>query len=184
VASYKENHVTVIDGKKHKVIGSRIPVGSVPNGMGINPKTNRVYVANWQDGTVSVINGAKRKVIATIPVGSGAQEPQHCYEALVITGCTRWGSMPIGFIGVDAERNRMYVANANDGTISVINGKTNTILGNPVMVTSGKLLPDGCFDFDVCKSGSAARGALFSAKTKKLFIDAVHDKMLSVVELK
>jgi len=184
VASYKENHVTVIDGKKHKVLGARIPVGSVPNGMGINPQTNRVYVANWQDGTVSVINGAKQKVIATIPVGSGAQEPAHCYEALKLTGCTRWGSMPIGDIGVDQKRNRMYVANSNDGTISVIDGKTNAVIGSPVMVTSGKLLPDGCLDFFVCTSGSAARSALFSAKTKKLFIDALHDKTISVVELK
>lgn len=184
VASYKENHVTAINGKSHKVIGSRIPVGSVPNGMGINPKTNSVYVANWQDGTVSVIKGTKRKVIATIPVGSGAQAPTHCYEALVITGCSRWGSMPMGDIGVDQKRDRMYVTNSNDGTISVINGKSNTILGGPVQVTSGKLLPDGCFDFGACTSGSAARSALFSAKTNKLFIDAVHDKTLSVVELK
>lgn len=184
VASYKENHVTVIDGKKHKVQGARIPVGSVPNGIGINSKTDRAYIANWQDGTVSVISGAKRKVIATIPVGSGAQEPVHCYEALVITGCTQWGSMPIGDIGVDQKRNRMYVANSNDGTISVIDGKTSTVLGNSVMVTSGKLLPDGCLDFFVCTSGSAARSALFSAKTNKLFIDAVHDKTISVVELK
>lgn len=183
VASYVENHVTVIDGKKHKVLGARIPVGSVPNGIGINPKTDRAYIANWQDGTVSVISGAKRKVVATIPVGSGAQQPAHCYEALVITGCNRWGSMPIGDIGVDVKRNRMYVANSNDGTISVINGKTNTILGNPVMVTSGKLLPDGCLDFFVCTSGSAVRSALFSAKAKKLFIDSVHDKTISVVEL-
>ncbi len=184
VASYVENHVTVIDGKTHKVLGSRIPVGSVPNGLGINPKTNRIYVANWQDGTVSVISGAKRKVIATIPVGSGAQQPAHCYEALVITGCTQWGSMPIGTIGVDQKRNRMYVANSNDGTMSVIDGKPNPVLGSPVKVTSGKLLPDGCFDFGVCTSGSAARSALFSAKTSKLFIDAVHDKTISVVELK
>lgn len=184
VASYVENHVTVINGKNHKVIGSRIPVGSVPNGMGVNPKTNRIYVANWQDGTVSVINGAQRKVIATIPVGSGAQEPAHCYEALVLTGCQKWGSMPIGNIGVDQKKNRMYVANSNDGTVSVINGKTNAIEGSPVLVTSGKLLPDGCFDFGVCTSGSAARSALFSPKTNKLFIDAAHDKKISVVELK
>lgn len=184
VASYVENHVTVINGKNHKVIGSRIPVGSVPNGLGINEKTNRIYVANWQDGTVSVIHGGKRKVIATIPVGSGIQEPTHCYEAKVLTGCQKWGSMPIGDIGVNQAKNQMYVANSNDGTVSVINGRTNTVIGSPVQVTSGKLLPDGCFDFGACTSGSAARSVLFSKKTQKLFIDSTRDKTISVVELK
>lgn len=184
VASYVENHITVINGKNHKVIGSRIPVGSVPNGLGINEKTNRIYVANWQDGTVSIINGAKLKVMATLPVGSGAQEPAHCYEALELTGCQKWGSMPIGDIGVNQAKNQMYVANANDGTLSVIDGRTNTVAGSPLPVTSGKLLPDGCFDFGVCTSGSAARSALFSKKTGKVFIDSVHDKTISVIDVR
>lgn len=182
VASYTENHVTVINGRNHKVIGSRIPVGSVPNGMGLNEATNRIYVANWQDGTVSVIDGATRQVTATIPVGSGAQQPQHCYEAQKIDGCVKWGSMPIGPIGVNAADNRMYVANSNDGTISVINGKTNKVLGKPVPVTTGKLMPDGCFDFGLCKSGSAPRGVLFNQSTKKLYVESAHDKWISVLD--
>lgn len=37
----------------------------------MNPSTDRVYVANQNDGTVSVIDGVSNAVIATIPVGAG-----------------------------------------------------------------------------------------------------------------
>lgn len=181
VAAYAENHVTVINGRTHKVVGSRIPVGSVPNGMGINEVTNKIYVGNWQDGTVSVIDGATRQVIHTLPVGSGAQEPPHCYEALKIDGCTKWGSMPIGPIGVNVTDNQLYVSNSNDGTISVIDGNTDQVLGKPIPVTTGKLMPDGCFDFGLCTSGSAPRGVLYNRNTKKIYVESAHDKWISVL---
>jgi YVTN family beta-propeller protein len=52
-------------------VTATIPVGSNPNGVGVNPLTNRIYVANNGNNTVSVIDGLANAVIATVPVGSG-----------------------------------------------------------------------------------------------------------------
>src|SRR5260370_35760119 len=50
-----------------------IPVGNNPggaNGVGANPLTNRIYVSNNGDNTVSVIYGLANAASTTIPVGS------------------------------------------------------------------------------------------------------------------
>jgi YVTN family beta-propeller protein len=83
-----------------------IPVGLAPTGIAVNEVTNRIYVTNYIDNTVSVIDGSTNIVIATIPVGLG----------------------PSG-IGVNPITNKVYVANHNAGSpLSVINGATNTVV--------------------------------------------------------
>src|SRR5512143_3743552 len=47
-----------------------ITVGSGPTGVGVNPTTNRIYVANHYFDNVSVIDGASNVVITTVSVGS------------------------------------------------------------------------------------------------------------------
>jgi YVTN family beta-propeller protein len=69
VANFNSNDVTVIDGATYAVIAT-IPVGTNPNGVGVNPLTNRIFVTNQDDNTVSVINGVTNTVIATVPVGA------------------------------------------------------------------------------------------------------------------
>ena len=82
-----------------------VPVGDVPQGVGVNPTTNRVYVANFDDDTVSVIDGATNAVIATIPGGvSGPHD-----------------------VGVNPTTDRVYVANLR-GTVSTIDGATNAVI--------------------------------------------------------
>ena len=66
---------------------------------------NRIYVANFNDNTVSVINGATNAVIDTIPVGIN----------------------PAG-VAVNPLTNRIYVANRNSDDVSVIDGITNTVI--------------------------------------------------------
>jgi DNA-binding beta-propeller fold protein YncE len=46
--------ISVINGSSNKVI-QNIPVGNTPNDVAVNPSTNMIYVANFGDGTVSVI---------------------------------------------------------------------------------------------------------------------------------
>jgi YVTN family beta-propeller protein len=50
--------MTVVDARLDRVSAS-IPVGSQPRGVAFEPHSNRVYVANSGDGTVSVIEIAK-----------------------------------------------------------------------------------------------------------------------------
>jgi len=82
-----------------------IPVGSNPHGVGVNPATQRIYVANMNSNNVSVIDGTTLSVIATIPVGL----------------------VPFG-VGVNPSTNRIYVSNRTDNTLSVIDGATNLVL--------------------------------------------------------
>jgi DNA-binding beta-propeller fold protein YncE len=88
----------------------QVNVGSAPDGVAIDHTTDTVYVANSQDNTISVINGAT------------------C-NASVATGCSQTpptislGDGPQG-LAVDELTDTVYVANTNDGTISVIDGAT------------------------------------------------------------
>jgi YVTN family beta-propeller protein len=50
-------------------VTATIPVGGAPVGVATNPRTNKIYVSNNADSTVSVISGRTNAVVATIPFG-------------------------------------------------------------------------------------------------------------------
>ncbi len=74
---------------------SDLKVGERPHALTIDPLTGNVYVASFQDNTVTVINGFQ--VLATIKVG--------------------W--YPYN-IGVNPANGWVYVSNINDGTVSIL----------------------------------------------------------------
>ncbi|MGA9941631.1 MAG: YncE family protein [Nitrososphaeraceae archaeon] len=83
---------------------AHIPVGNAPETIGVNPHTNMMYVANYLDNTVSVIDGENNtKIGDDIPVGSSPEA-----------------------IGVNEDTNTIYVANLDNNTVSVIDGENNT----------------------------------------------------------
>ncbi len=86
-----------------------VGVGRDPNSVAILPNGKRAYVANALDGTVSVVNVTKRKVIATFPAGA---EPL----ALVLS--------PNG--------TRLYVANSASNNVMVFDTAANP----PTLVTT------------------------------------------------
>jgi len=51
-------------------VTATIPVGSVPDGVAVDPAAGTVYLVNDGGDSVSVIDEATRTVTATIPVGS------------------------------------------------------------------------------------------------------------------
>jgi YVTN family beta-propeller protein len=78
---------------------------SGPTGAAVNSLNNRVYVTNFEDNTVTVINGGANKVTATIPVG-------HHPAAIAVNPVT----------------NTVYAANfIPDRTVSVIDGQTKEV---------------------------------------------------------
>jgi YVTN family beta-propeller protein len=79
-----------------QTVVATIPVGDEPRRVAVNEKTNRIYVANTNSDTVSVIEGATN-FVGTIPVGDN----------------------PVG-VAVNEKTNRIYVANLFDDTVSVI----------------------------------------------------------------
>ena len=83
-----------------------IPLGPrEPYDVGVNSRTDTVYVGDTGANKVWVIYGKTNEVIKTIPVGN------------VVFG-----------IGVNLKTNLIYVVNAGDDTVSVIDGKTNEVI--------------------------------------------------------
>ena len=125
VDSFKVNDSTSITAYISKGTTGKIAVTS-PNGTATSDSvftfglghTAYAYVANLDDGTVSVINTTIDKVVATIPVGANP-----------------WG------VSASADGTRVYVTNVGNnvmvnGTVSVINTATNTVIAT---VTVGRV---------------------------------------------
>jgi YVTN family beta-propeller protein len=122
VANLDDNTVSVINGAtcnatQHSGCGqtpATVTVGTDPDGIAVDQVTDTVYVANFNNGarhgTVSVIDG------------------KTC-NATVTTGCSKTpatitvGSGPASD-AVDQATDTVYVTDANDNTLSVINGVT------------------------------------------------------------
>jgi YVTN family beta-propeller protein len=92
--------VTVLDSDANLL--RSVKVGDAPVAMAINPDTDRVYVANQESGTVSVIDGVADRIIATIPVGD----------------------LPYT-ISVNRATNKVYVSRTFSDLTVIIDGETN-----------------------------------------------------------
>ncbi len=82
-------------------------VGNTPQQIAVDESTNRIYVENQSDGTVSVIDGS------------------HC-KGTDVSGCNQaWPTITVGAspqgLGLNPHDHTLYVTNTNDDTVSVIN---------------------------------------------------------------
>jgi YVTN family beta-propeller protein len=80
-----------------------IDVNAFPVGIAVNPNTKKVYVANEDSNTVSVLDTETDKVQDRINVGV----------------------FPYG-IDINPLNNRVYVTNRGSNTVSVIDGSINS----------------------------------------------------------
>jgi hypothetical protein len=78
------DNVSVIDGSTNTVVAT-VPVGPGAGGMAVNPTTNRVYVANAADDTVSVIED-----VPVMPPANSTPAPPRTTEVVPLQGsvCT------------------------------------------------------------------------------------------------
>jgi YVTN family beta-propeller protein len=104
VSNWGSSNVGVIDVAAAKVVAT-IPTGSNPNAMELGTD-GRLYVSNGNENTVTVIDTKKRQAIETINVGPTARAPQ--------------GTTPNG-LKLDAKNNMLFVANADNNCIAVVN---------------------------------------------------------------
>ena len=81
-------------------VTAAVPVGKYPGGVVVDPGSRTVYVTNFDDGTVSVIDASARTVTATVPVGRA----------------------PRG-AAVDPTTHTAYVTNYRGNTVSVIESR-------------------------------------------------------------
>jgi YVTN family beta-propeller protein len=84
-----------------------IPVGDNPDSVGVNSTTNKAYVTNFNENTVSVIAGGTDSVIKTVSVGNA----------------------PLG-VGINAITNKIYVCSRNSDAVFVIDGSSDTVIAN------------------------------------------------------
>ena len=78
-------------------------VGSFPRAVAVNSVTNKIYVANYQGASVTVVDGVTTGT-STLAVG-----PE-----------------PVA-LAIDETLNKIYVANQGSNTVSVIDGNTNQV---------------------------------------------------------
>jgi YVTN family beta-propeller protein len=90
-----------------------IGVGSGPDGVAVDPSADNVYVANYFDNTVSVIDEATNAVTATIGVGN-------------------WPDA----VGVDPSTHTAWVANSGGGA-NTADGSVSVITYNPSSYPTG-----------------------------------------------
>ncbi len=94
---------------KTGAVVKKFRVGNYPCSVAVNPNGNEVYVCNFSDNTVSVIQiqKGKRNTTREIPVGAG----------------------PVS-IAISPDGNTGYVNNGLDGTMTSIDLNTHTVLSN------------------------------------------------------
>jgi YVTN family beta-propeller protein len=103
-----------------------------PQNATINPKTNRVYVTDNFSSQLVVVDGVTNAVIDRIQTGQ-AYFPDGCY---VLGPCITQASSPWG-VSVSEKTNRIYVDDIEDGTVYVIDGNTDRVIGGPITVGQG-----------------------------------------------
>jgi YVTN family beta-propeller protein len=113
VVNSSGNKVTVIDGSTDTVVGT---VSSVSSGgaLVVNPVTNKIYVPNGgaSSTSISVIDGSKCTATVT---------------TCTATSITGLGANPVA-TAINPVTNKIYVANSNGNSVSVINGSTDTFI--------------------------------------------------------
>ena len=138
----------VIDGAANTVIAT-VQLGSAPQGMLPNKVTNRIYITDPTDATVTVVNGVTNSIDTVIHLAGDRPRPlavdinpvtnkiyvteSRLASVVVIDGLTNQVTATIAVgnhpsaIRVNPITNKIFVTNKLDGTVSVIDGATNTV---------------------------------------------------------
>jgi uncharacterized repeat protein (TIGR01451 family) len=139
IALRGEDRVVRVNTDSLTVTGS-IPVGEVPAGIAINTARNELYVANGASNTMSIIDLATDKVVATVPLNGlspGAiavsRDGRKAYVSMfysnsiavvdlatrTLSGSVAVGRNPTG-VSIDFTGTRLLVSEFGDNTMSVI----------------------------------------------------------------
>ena len=184
VTNRGSNTVSVIDGSIDSKLLD-ISVGKSPVGIAVNPTANWIYVTNLDDGTLSVIDGITNGVIDTIPVGkapySVAVNPltNMLYVSDIVTDTVSVingetnnitdkitvGKRPTGLaIDITKGSNKLYVANHNSNSISVIDTTSNKVINN------------------IASFGDSPVGIAIDSLSNRLYVSNIASNTVSVID--
>jgi YVTN family beta-propeller protein len=161
-----------------------IQVGTNPVDIGVNPQTNRIYVAN-SNNSVSVIDGTSDTVVATIPTNApfsvavnpttnriyvGTAPNTANATVSVIDGSSNaiTAVIPIFgqllFLAVNPTTNRIYAANGGFAhNVQVIDGSTNTVVA-------------------AIPAGNSPTGIAVNSATNRVYVANQLDNTVSVID--
>src|SRR5271155_2514182 len=88
-------------------VTATLTIGTTPYVAAVNPVSNKIYVSNGQDGTVTVIDGATNNAL-TVRVGTNPNS-----------------------IAVNPITNKIYLANARSNQVTAIDGLDNSTITIP-----------------------------------------------------
>jgi YVTN family beta-propeller protein len=152
VSSLRDHEVVVVD-LTVPIVKARIPVGRQPNKMILNQDQSRLFVANGNDDTVSVIDTTANAVIETIPVvaPSGTLSNPGNFK----------GANPNG-LALSPDEKTLYVTDGATNALAVI--ARDPTGATPSSVTG--LIPTGWYPTAV--STSANGSYLYVANAKSI----------------
>ena len=135
-------NVAVVDGATKTT--NTINAGSNPNAVAVNQVTNKVYVPNIGDNTVTVIDAANGSTTSTVSAGTGptavAVNPatnkiyvpnSGSADVTVIDGLNGNATTQVSAgqgpfaVAVNTVSNKAYVTNSTSNSVTVIDGTTN-----------------------------------------------------------
>ena len=179
VSAELANAIYIVDAKTRSLVGE-IPTGASHTHMFvISPDGRRIYTANNEPGSVSVLDLRARTLLATIPISKGVQrisispdgkfiftQDQEAPRIVVIDTATnavvRSISLPtIAFSSVITRDGRWLLANSESGKLFVVDlasgalTKTFDTPDVPILPTPGEfaLAPDGTHAYVSCPQG-------------------------------
>ncbi|WP_309606593.1 alkaline phosphatase family protein [Phenylobacterium sp.] len=128
-------------------IKGRVRVGVSPYELALSRDGRRLFVSNWGDKSVSVIDAASLKVIKTIPVGFNPNDMVLAADGRLFVACSNENSVYVidsrtlevleiistalypkapegstpNSLALDARRHLLFVANADNNDVAVVN---------------------------------------------------------------
>ncbi|MBI4229174.1 MAG: beta-propeller fold lactonase family protein, partial [Deltaproteobacteria bacterium] len=105
VANNAADTLSVIDPLTQTEVARSSDVGDGPNGIAVSPDGRRIYITNFSDDTISVLNTENLKLVDTFASGDGPQ-----------------------FLAISSDGARLYVPNRNENSVSILETSNNTLV--------------------------------------------------------
>ncbi|OYW79436.1 MAG: hypothetical protein B7Z27_05550, partial [Sphingobacteriia bacterium 32-37-4] len=148
VVTREDNQLYIIDIKSKKTIFKQALSGEAYACV-LSPNKKQLYISCWGCDKIYLFNTIERKISVEIPVGDNPNE-----------------------LLLNNKGTVLYVANANDNSVSVINTKEEKV----VEVLNVALYPDA-------PNGSTTNGLALSADEKTLFVANADNNCLAVYDV-